>query len=126
MTKERSLAIQMWEEILEHQPCTVFIYKDRFCSEHRLSWTYGCWFCEYVRQDFRLNLLSRLDIPEDFNGCQKCPIYKYNKCEGDACGCEGGIFEQACKASDVFRRKEATKIIIRLLKGEKLWDTGEV
>lgn len=124
MTKERRLAIQMWEEILQKQPRYIVVYKDGFCGEHALNWQHSCWFCQYVRKDYR-DLPSREDILYEHNGCQKCPIYKYNKCIGDECGCNRGLFKQAAYFADNTRRQEAIKLIIRLLKGEKLWATGE-
>lgn len=125
MTKERRLAIQMWEEIAEQQPSSISEYKEGFCKEHSLDWENECWFCQYVRQDRRYKLPSRSNMSSRINGRQKCPIYRYNGCMEDACGCAFGIYEQAIQAIEVAERREAAEIIVRLLKGEKLWVTGE-
>ena len=51
MTKERRLAIQMWEEIVakcksgEHFNVTRF--KEAFCKEHNLTWVNNCYFCQH-------------------------------------------------------------------------------
>lgn len=125
MTKERRLAIQMWEEIAEQQPSSISVYKKGFCKEHYLNWRNECWFCQYVRQDYRYDLPSRRHIVWVKNECQKCPIYKYNGCTGDQCGCSQGLYPQALMGPDVAKRREAAEIIVRLLKGEKLWVTGQ-
>lgn len=129
MTKERKLAIQMWEEIAQQHPDSVYEYKDSFCKEHDLDWQNDCWLCQYVRQDYRADLPSREGFLTGYNRCQKCPIYKYNRCTGDECGCEPkskeSVFMQARFAVDPSDRQEAAKTIARLLKGEKLWVIGE-
>lgn len=62
MTKERRLAILMWEEIarrLESFPdenVDVLEVKRDFCAKHGLKWRCDCWFCEYMKQ------------------CKKCPL----------------------------------------------------
>lgn len=119
----------MWEEISQQQPDNINGYKTDFCIKHDLDWKCLCWFCQYVRQDYRSDLPSREDISIKYNGCQKCPIYKYGRCTGDECGCEprfkASVFTQALHASEDADRREAAEIIVRLLKGEKLWVTGE-
>lgn len=129
MTRERRLAIQMWEEISQQQSDSIATYKADFCREHGLDWKNSCWFCQYVRQDYRKELPSRRYIPCGYNRCQECPIYKYGHCTGDECGCEPdyktSVFRQAIQACKVAYRQEAAEIIVRLLKGEKLWVTGE-
>jgi len=129
MTKERRLAIQMWEEIAQRDPDSVNLYKKDFCCKHDLDWKNDCWFCQYVRQDYREDLPSREDISTKYNGCQKCPIYKYGRCTGDKCGCASmfktNLFIQVIHAIEADERREAAEIIVRLLKGEKPWVTGE-
>ena len=90
MTRERRLAIEMWERIAEHigdPDFGIYKFKRRFCVEHNVCWESNCWFCQYVRKNHRHNLSSRVRIGLRTNGCQNCPIYKYNKCEKDECGC---------------------------------------
>lgn len=63
MTKERKLAIQMWQNIrdmiseFDKLVCIdILLYKDTFCAEHRLWWSWNCLFCQYMP------------------GCSKCPL----------------------------------------------------
>ena len=53
MTKERRLAIQMWEEIVKKcqsgEDFNVARFKNDFCKEHSLSWANRCYFCQYCR-----------------------------------------------------------------------------
>ena len=55
MTKERKLAIQMWQEIkneIANNPNfsnrDIVNYKNEFCAKHNLFWGDGCWFCQYI------------------------------------------------------------------------------
>lgn len=52
MTKERRLAIQMWEQIkaeLARDPKVNIVgLKINFCSEHGLVWFCNCWLCQYI------------------------------------------------------------------------------
>lgn len=67
MTKERRLAIKMWEGVRERLPewyeddrIIVDCLKDfklDFCFENNLHWQFECWFCQYTR--FK---------------CNKCPL----------------------------------------------------
>lgn len=64
MTKERKLAIQMWEEVKKQLPgwhygivAALKTLKANFCRQNGLDWKYDCWFCQY----FRYN-------------CFKCPL----------------------------------------------------
>lgn len=127
MTKERRLAIKMWEQIVEvlengrpgrfYQPL-ISIIKEDFCREHNLEWKAGCWFCQYVRQDYRYKLLSRKSIPPSYNGCQHCPLYKERKdmLGDDECGCADDketLWKQVYEDNNVF----AARRILELLKG---------
>ena len=60
MTKERRLAIQMWEEIVNKckagDDFSITSYKYDFCKEHNLDWKYSCYLCQYCRS------------------CSNCPI----------------------------------------------------
>lgn len=125
MTKERRLAIEMWEQIAEHleEPgFDVHAFKDRFCREHNLHWEFQCWFCQYARKEYRANLPSRQTVNVR-NGCQQCPIYKYEKCEGDVCGCNTWTDTLYARVesnhASMKERIEAAKTIARLLKEGK-------
>lgn len=49
-TKQKELAIQMWEEVRdkieEHPDLEVEIEKSRFCSKHDIKWKCNCILCE--------------------------------------------------------------------------------
>lgn len=75
MTRERKLAIKMWEEVKEHLPqwyeesqwLITFDLKDfkaDFCFTNKLHWEFDCWFCQYI-------------YPE----CDKCPLKSCNFAE---------------------------------------------
>ena len=53
MTKERRLAIQMWQEIVDKcrsgEHFNVARFKDVFCKKHNLNWLSDCYFCQYCR-----------------------------------------------------------------------------
>ena len=65
MTRERKLAIQMWQEIVDKCKAgdnfSVVMFKMEFCKKHKLNWLNGCYFCNY------------------FDTCSKCPLDA--KCE---------------------------------------------
>lgn len=60
MTKQRRLAIQMWQEIVDKcrtsDDFNLDDYKADFCKKHGLNWFANCYFCNY------------------FNPCSKCPL----------------------------------------------------
>ena len=53
MTKERKLAIQMWQEIVNkckaRDDFNLVEFKKEFCKEHNLHWINNCYFCQYCR-----------------------------------------------------------------------------
>lgn len=68
MTRERRLAIKMWEGIrdsLADKPKDVsnfyFVttYKRFFCRLYNLKWDSCCWFCQYIRKKYL---------------CKRCPL----------------------------------------------------
>ncbi len=119
MTRERRLAIQMWEMIRAHirdvprlkdvNVHFVSNLKRRFCIDHDLMWRHECWFCQYVRY---------LDS-EHGEGCQRCPLSDGNK--GAIIGYDSGCHTNAyTRVIDAKRRKtklEACDEIIRILNG---------
>lgn len=73
MTKERRLAIKMWEGIrdgLADKPKDIsnydFIvtYKKFFCELYKLNWNSYCWFCQYIRRKHNCGCI----------GCIGCPL----------------------------------------------------
>lgn len=131
MTKERRLAIEMWEQIVDvlenGTPGKCYLpvintIKEDFCRAHNLEWKYCCWFCQYVRRDWRPDLPSREGIPKYRNGCQRCPLYKERAdifdANGDECGCidlKETLWKQVTDDYNVY----AARRILELLKGVK-------
>lgn len=129
MTKERRLAIQMWEQIVEaleqgkhdsrYARPIASVIKDAFCEEHNLKWKCNCWFCQYMRHDYR-DIPSREHIRKEWNGCQHCPLYKEHEdiLDYDECGCtedKETLWGQVYEEGNV----DAAKRILELLKGEE-------
>ena len=130
MTRERRLAIKMWEQIVralengKHSPYyarpIVVEIKEDFCKKHHLMWKSNCWFCQYVRKDWRPNIPSRINIPDDVNGCQCCPLYKEQKdiLNYDDGGCT--IYKKTLwKQVVVDGNVDAARRILELLRGSK-------
>lgn len=77
MTRERRLAILMWEEIKDYIKendlkgvrttlAEIFNYKCNFMKKHNVDWINGCYLCNYIKP-----------LEEDYEiKCQKCPLYK--------------------------------------------------
>lgn len=132
MTKERKLAIEMWEFIVEHwDKASVYRLKERFansCDEIIINWQNNCWFCEYCRRDHRYGHPGREDIDRRTNNCECCPLYKYEIAHGnyptedDACGCASDHWhkEPLFARAQLGHSKEAAEIILKLLKGEEV------
>ena len=130
MTKERRLAIKMWQEIvdmLEIENINVNEMKKDFCRNNNIRWENSCWFCQYVRKDHRSNLKSRCNIDYSTNGCEDCPLYKefasrHAIPEDDFCGCAieyDTLFAQVFEPSSRTKKLNSAKIILELLKGDK-------
>lgn len=129
MTKERRLDIEMWEQIVntlangdktKSASDIVIHIKNDFSEKHHLMWKANCWFCQYVRHDWRNNMPSRMNISDDVNGCQCCPLYKERKdiLNYDDGGCtlyKETLWKQVVVDGDV----EAAKRILELLRGSK-------
>lgn len=89
MTKQRRLAIQMWEEIVDKcrsgEDFNLAEYKADFCKKHGLHWLANCYFCNY------------------FYTCSKCPL-------DDNCG------QVYCKVA-VKHDVKSAEIILGALRG---------
>lgn len=131
MTKERRLAIKIWQEIvdmLEIRNIDVNEQKDYFCKVNDIRWENNCWFCQYVRKDYRNDLESRCDIDTCTNGCEKCPLYKEFASRSyvldNFCGCSTDhdtLYSHIVDFNNPGRAKKlnAAKKILELLKGSK-------
>ena len=119
MTRERKLAIQMWEDIRAHirdvprikDVNVLFVeeLKHQFCIEHELHWAHGCWFCTYVRY---------LDDIHG-EGCQRCPLSDGSSgaISGDTTGCGHNAFNRVLGAKQRKAKLKACDEIIRILNG---------
>lgn len=119
MTRERKLAIQMWEEIKKaiidaKRPSdidcsTITELKFKFCVINELNWQHGCWFCKYVRYHDNIH----------GEGCQRCPLSDGHK--GAIIGYDSGCCENAYnRVLNARQRKTKLKAcdeIIRILNG---------
>lgn len=144
MTKERKLAIKMWEDIKQRiltdtLPSQVFFTsKTIIAKEYDVSldiscnirWANICWFCQYVRRDYKHfgDYWEGTGKGLGEEGCNFCPLAKahplYNPSDAHHdCGCT--LFDSPYKiVISSFRPKEeraaACDIIIKALKGEKI------
>ena len=119
MTRERRLAIQMWEEIkyaiikAEHTKDVDWEFVSRikhaFCAEHNISWLHGCWFCKYVRYNDNLH----------GEGCQRCPLSDGSEeaIIGVETGCRENAYHRVLKARQRKTKLKACDEIIRILNG---------
>lgn len=129
MTKERRIAIEMWEFIIEYlHEDNVHDLKESFAERHpEVTWQNNCWFCEYCRRDRRSFHPGRQDIDRHANNCECCPLYQYEIAHGnypideDACGCDQSSWHYYPLFAKVqsLKDKEAAEKILRLLRGEK-------
>lgn len=99
MTKERKLAIQMWQNIRRYikrgglRRCnSVRDCKYDFCEEKKLHWENDCWFCNYIGH------------------CEHCPL--------KSCSSGSTYATAAWGIEDIVQRLEACDEIIAALKGE--------
>lgn len=119
MTKERRLAIQMWEEIKSaiinaEKPSdidcvSVARLKCKFCVDHKIRWVHDCWFCQYVRYHDNLH----------GEGCQRCPLSDGNKdaIVGVQTGCTTNAYDRVVNARLRKTKLKACDEIIRILNG---------
>lgn len=91
MTKERRLAIEMWEGIRDmlisyasYDTVTrsdIVAYKRRFCAQNSLNWPDNCWFCKYIP------ICSKCPLKRCSNGLYEIVLadYKEKNVRIDAC-----------------------------------------
>ena len=109
MTKERKLAIQMWQEIKDKitdnsnfTTRDICIYKEAFCRKHNLFWKCNCWFCEYTPT------------------CEQCPLR-------DCTVSSSAVYKVACDIqANKEKRLDACDKIIAALKGEYKHECGRI
>ena len=139
MTRERSIAIKIWQAVYKiwaenrQRGLSLEVLKDIEADKYKVDWKHNCWFCQYVRQDYRSVLESRKAISSRSNGCQKCPLYKYAVNEigyipsNNFCGCDldnpHTVYHRAIHGASKEVQLEALDLIIRALKGEKIYES---
>lgn len=88
MTRERKLAIQMWQEIVDKCKAgdnfCVVTFKMKFCIKHKLNWLSDCYFCQYCKS------------------CSKCPLGSCMR-----------IYSKVCTEHDA----ASAEVILNVLKG---------
>lgn len=140
MTKERKLAIKIWEDIkqriLAGEFDRVFSFYMRKAeivhTEYHIDWMDSCWFCQYVRRDYNRfgdyweHTGKGKGLGEE--GCNLCPLAKahpkYNPSDAEQdCGCMlvGSPWHTLCKRHASRKKKaKACDLIIKALKGERI------
>lgn len=84
MTRERKLAIKMWEEVKKQLPewyeenqgdivADLKYFKATFCFQNNLRWKYNCWFCQYIRLEQNKSTEWNKHLE-----CTKCPLRSCN------------------------------------------------
>lgn len=140
MTKERKIAIKIWEELKQRILTDTLDEKYGFIvskqkvvlDEYGMYWVQNCWFCHYVRRnynrfgDFWESTGKGKGLGEE--GCNFCPLAKahplYNPSNAKSdCGCDlpgapWKIVNNSYKTKE--ERAAACDIIIKALKGEKI------
>lgn len=127
MTKERKIAIKIWEEIkafILSSPQAItsssFIHmKHSTTRKYGMHWNCSCWFCHYIRKIVRDDEGFMVD-----EGCNKCPLHKLAHAAPGDCGCDIDLVQAPYARllsdyTDNGIKAEACDIIIKALKGEE-------
>ena len=144
MTKERKIAIEIWEDIKQRiltdtLPNNVFfIAKRDIAREHGVSsntscgieWDGDCWFCQYVRRGYNRfgDFWGGTGKGLGEEGCNFCPLAKahplYNPSDAQHdCGCflHGSPYRIVSNRYHTkAERAAACDLIIKALKGEPI------
>lgn len=136
MTKERKIAITIWHELRElietgKIECEddLLNYKKSLCADFGVNWMHGCWFCQYVRRDYKRHgdLWEGTGKGISQQGCELCPLAKNNpeyKKENDydcGCTCNNAPFDYVLDPDDKYPTSLKLKgcdDIIKALGGE--------
>lgn len=130
MTKERRLAIEMWQDMRElvsqgriNAGWEMLAAKGTWSEEHGINWYCECWFCHYFRKDIEDNEDCCDDDDEDEDEDEeltsmtpKCPL---NHRHPFRCG--GSCMQYAIACNPKYTMKQrlgAVDNIIKALKGE--------
>lgn len=128
MTKERKLAIEMWQAMREkvskgqiEDALNMLKAKQMWLEAHGIDWYCECWFCHYFRKAREDGYDDEEEEYEDesteYPGkTAKCPLNRYrpSRCDGQ---CTQYVI--ACKEKyPMEQRLAAVDNIIKALKGE--------
>lgn len=125
MTKERRIAVKIWEELKAFiLSSPQHVTGDSFCTmkssiihKYGMHWHCTCWFCHYIRKPARDE--NSWVINE---GCDKCPLHKLVRAAPGKCGCDKARAPYARlmdDCTDNAMKAEACDTIIKALKGEE-------
>lgn len=127
MTKERRIAIKIWEELKafilsspQNVTGNIFVAKKHLVTAgYDMHWDCSCWFCQYVRKGVRNADGFTID-----EGCDKCPLHKLAHAAPGDCGChlhlqQAPYARLASDYTDNAVKAEACDTIIKALKGEE-------
>ena len=138
MTKERKLAIEMWQDIREkisngtiHTGIAMYDFKLDWLKAHNIDWYDGCWLCHYFRkaredEEYADEDEEYADEDEEYareeestkypSKTPKCPLNRYRPSRCDGYCVQYAI---ACKPKySMKQRLAAIDNIIKALKGE--------
>lgn len=126
MTKERKLAIELWQAMREKvsngeisDAIDMQLAKKDWLEEHDIEWYSECWFCHYFRKEIEDDNDDYYAEDEELHKdgkTSKCPLNRYrpSKCLGS---CVQYVI--ACKHKyPLGQRLTAIDNIIKALKGE--------
>lgn len=116
MTKERRLAIEMWQYIRKKtsQICGPELYKAKldWIRAHNIAWYSECWFCHYFRQVADSEYYEGEHKSKSF----KCPLNCKRQYPCDGHCVQYSIVYSSNKSLE--QRLAAVDNIIKALKGE--------
>ena len=112
MTKERRIAIDMWEWIRANwdmylcfkdevegatSEAALLLMKEMYLDDKGVNWASNCWFCEYIRSSQR-----------HMRGCRLCPLQS----------CSSGPYHTLANSPTYEEYVDACSQIIEALGGE--------
>ena len=124
MTKERKLAIELWQSVREeiskgaiHNSTDMLLAKQQFLAEHDVDWYCSCWFCHYFRKAVEDGEV--VDDEEEYERTSATPQCPLNSRRGRHCDGYCEQYSIACNPKyPMYKRLAAVDNIIKALKGE--------
>ncbi len=100
MTRERRLAVKMWSEIAEKIRSLGYVNikqeKLLFCVNNNLTWSYQCWFCQYMKP------------------CDNCRLSKI----GGSCVTHHSLYQSSIYGDTCEVRASAAEMIAKIFNGD--------